>query len=173
MNKKNKAVQKNPDEVVIYTRNTLKDLPEEYEVRQNTRLLKEQCEKEEYEVSKIYYERSSLDSNNPKPVLRQMLKDAASSSWGSVVVRDVLTLSTDGAELQRIERELAGYGVQLISEYEPFDTSTELGLRVFKCMCKLINTDTRRMAAIQDIPISYVAGWEIHRENERRESIVK
>lgn len=173
MNKKNKAVQKNPDKVVIYTRNTLKDLPEEYEVRQNTRLLKEQCEKAEYEVSKIYYERSSLDSNNFKPVLRQMLKDAASSSWGTVVVRDVLTLSRDGAEIQRIERELAECGVQLMSEYEPFDTSTELGLRVFECMCKLINTDTRRIAAIQDIPMSLVAGWEIQGEDEGRESIVK
>ncbi|MGX9806128.1 hypothetical protein ACV3PA_02715 [Exiguobacterium acetylicum] len=64
-------------------------------------------------------------------------------------------------ELSRLERELIKDDVELFSEFENVDISTLEGRKVFECMCQLINTKHVRLAAIQEIPLSQVAKWQI------------
>lgn len=167
MIKNYEIVQQNQDNLVIYTRNTSWTQPEGYRVHRNNQVLKDKCERAGYQVSRVYLEPSSESPYKVRPVLKQMLKDAARGLFGVVVVWDVFTLSPDGEELQQIERELARYGVEIFSVMEPFDTSTGEGLRVFEYMCKLLNTRHLRLAAMQGIPLSLVARWLIEDEKKK------
>lgn len=161
---KYEIVQQNKGNLVIYTRNTSWTQPEGYRVHRNIQILKDKCEREGYQISRVYSESSSESPYKVRPVLKQMLKDAASGLFGVVVVWDVFTLSPDGEELQQIERELAEYGVEICSATEYFDTSTEEGVKVFKYMCKLLNTKHLSLSAMQGIPLSQVASWLIEEE---------
>ncbi|OAS83103.1 recombinase family protein [Metabacillus litoralis] len=160
-------VQQNLSKLVIYTRNTSWTQPEGYRLNRSVQVLKGKCERAGYQVSRVYSEPSSISSNKVRPVLKQMLEDAAKGMFGVVAVWDVFSLTPDGEELQRIERELAKYGVKICSVMEPFDTSTEEGLRVFEYICKLLNTSHLRLAAMQGIPLSQVARWLIEDENKK------
>ncbi|MGD6960060.1 recombinase family protein [Rossellomorea aquimaris] len=167
MIKNYEIVQRNQDKLVIYTRNTSLEQPEGYRVHRNVQVLKDKCERVGYEVSRAYWEPSSTSSNKVRPVLKQMLKDAASGLFGVIVVWDVFTLSPDGEELQQIERELAVYGVELCSATEYFDVSTVEGMKVFEYMCKLLNTKHLSLSAMQGIPLSQVARWLIEDKNKK------
>ncbi|MCE4049908.1 recombinase family protein [Bacillus sp. Au-Bac7] len=157
--------KQNQDNLAIYTRNTSWTQPEGYRVYRNIQVLKDKCKRAGYQVNRVYSEPSSKYSNKVRPVLKQMLKNAADGLFKVVVVWDVFTLTPDGEELQRIERELARYGVKICSLKEHIDTSTAEGLRVFEYMCKLLNTRHLRLAAMQGIPLSQVASWLIEDEN--------
>ncbi|OXS60817.1 resolvase-like protein [Bacillus sp. V-88] len=161
------TAQQNQDKVVIYTKNTSWTQPEGYRIHRDVQILKDKYERVGYQVSRVYREPSSESHEKRRSVLKQMLRDAAEGLFGAVVVWDVFTFSPDGEELQQIERELARYGVEICSVTEPFDTSTEEGLRVFEYMCKLLNTRHLRLAAMQGIPLSQVARWLIEDENKK------
>ncbi|RTR25942.1 recombinase family protein [Robertmurraya yapensis] len=164
---RDEIAQQNQDKIVIYTRNTSWTQPEGYRIHRDVQVLKEKCERVGYQVSRVYMEPSSESHEKRREVLKQMLKDAAEGLFGVVVVWDVYTLSPDGEELQQIESELARYGVEICSVLEPFDTSTEEGVRVFEYICKLLNTRHLRLAAMQEIPLSQVARWLIEDENKK------
>jgi DNA invertase Pin-like site-specific DNA recombinase len=161
------TAQQNQDKIVIYTRNTSWTQPEGYRIHRDVQVLKDKCERVGYQVSRVYWEPSLESHEKRRKVLQQMLKDAAEGLFRVVLVWDVFTLSPDGEELQKIERELARYGVEICSVTEPFDTSTGEGLRVFEHMCKLLNTRHLRLAAMQGIPLSLVAGWLIEDETKK------
>ncbi|MGM2457246.1 recombinase family protein [Bacillus cereus group sp. BceL015] len=164
---KYEIVQQNKGNLVIYTRNTSWTQPEGYRVHRNNQVLKDKCERAGYQVIRVYSEPSSESPYKVRPVLKQMLKDAASGLFGVVVVWDLFTLSPDGEELQQIERELAEYDVELCSATEYFDTSTEEGVKVFEYMCKLLNTKHLSLSALQGIPLSQVARWLIEDDNKK------
>lgn len=164
---RDETAQQNQDKIVIYTRNTSWNQPEGYRIHRDVQVLKDKCERVGYQVSRVYWEPSSESHEKRRKVLQQMLKDAAEGLFGVVLVWDVFTITPDGKELKQIERELARYGVEICSVTEPFDTSTEEGLRVFEYMCKLLNTRHLRLAAMQGIPLSLVAGWLIEDENKK------
>lgn len=164
---RDETAQQNQDKIVIYTRNTSWTQPEGYRIHRDVQVLKDKCERYGYQVSRVYREPSSESHEKRRKVLKQMLKDAAEGLFGVVVVWDVFTLSPDGKELLRIERELARYGVEICSVTEPFDTTVEEGLIVFEYMCKLLNTRHLRLAAMQGIPLSLVARWLIEDENKK------
>ncbi|MEK3857499.1 recombinase family protein [Cytobacillus sp. FSL H8-0458] len=164
---RDETAQQKQDKIVIYTRNTSWTQPEGYRIHRDVQVLKEKCERVGYQVSRVYREPSSESHEKRRKVLKQMLKDAAEGLFGVVLVWDVFTLTPDGKELKQIERELARYGVEICSVTEPFDTSTEEGLRVFEYMCKLLNTRHLRLAAMQGIPLSLVARWLIEDENKK------
>ncbi|MCA0151355.1 recombinase family protein [Rossellomorea vietnamensis] len=164
---RDETVQQNQHKMVIYTRNTSWTQPEGYRIHRNVQVLKDKCERVGYQVSRVYWEPSSETHEKRSNVLKQMLKDAAEGLFGVVAVWDVFMLSPDGEELQQVERELARYGVEICSVTEPFDTSTEEGLRVFEYMCKLLNTRHLRLAAMQGIPLSQIARWLIEDENKK------
>ncbi|MDW4528783.1 recombinase family protein [Rossellomorea marisflavi] len=167
MKNNNGNTQNNHKKVAVYTRNTSMTQPYEYHIHRDVQTIIAKCERAGLEVSRVYREPSSLITDKERSELKKMLVDASEGHFGSVVVSDVFTLSPDGEELLKIERELAGYDVELFSLKEYIDTSTEEGLRVFKCMCKLLNTKHLRLAAMQDIPLSQVAYWHITAENKK------
>ncbi|WP_117161421.1 recombinase family protein [Paraliobacillus sp. X-1268] len=168
---RDKNTQQNQNKLVIFTRNTSSTQPMGYRVHRNVQVLIEKCERAGYQVNKVYSEPSLKSPNKVRPVLKQMLKDAANGYFGVVVVWDVFTLASDGDELQQIERELARYDVEICSLKEHIDTSTEEGLRVFEYMSKLLNTRHLELAAMQGIPLSQVATWLMEEENMKEGEI--
>ncbi|MEW4221070.1 recombinase family protein [Rossellomorea marisflavi] len=161
------TTQNNHNKVAVYTRNTSMTQPYEYHIHRDVQTVIAKCERAGLEVNRVYREPSSLITGKERSELKKMLIDASEGHFGSVVVSDVFTLSPDGEELLEIERELARYDVELFSLKEYFDTSTEEGLREFKCMCKLLNTKHLRLAAMQGVPLSLVARWLIEDENKK------
>jgi DNA invertase Pin-like site-specific DNA recombinase len=161
---KDENVQQNQSKLVIYTRNTSWTQPEGYRLNRSVQVLKEKCERAGYQVSRVYSEPSSISPNKVRPVLKQMLRDAANGLFGVVLVWDVFTLTPDGEELQQIERELARHDIEICSLKEHINTSTVEGLREFEYMCKLLNTRHLKLAAMQGIPLSQVARWLIEDE---------
>lgn len=148
-------MQKNQQKIVIYIRNTAWEQPEGHRLYRNVQVLKDKYEQAGYKISKIYYEPSTLSDKNERPALQQLLKDAAKGLFWVVLVWDVFTLTSDGEELQLIERELARHDVELCSATESFDTSTEEGKKVFEYMCHLIRHE--HLATKQDISLSALA----------------
>lgn len=145
----------NEQNIVIYTRNTSWEQPEGHRLHRSVQVLRDRYERAGYEISKIYYEPSTLTGDKERPALKKLLKDAANGLFGVVLVWDVFTLSSDGEELQLLERELGHHDVELSSATESFDTSTEEGRKVFKYMCHLLQYE--HLASKQDIPLSALA----------------
>ena len=135
MNKQNETINQN--KVVIYTRNTSWEQPIGRRLYRNIQVLKDKYERADYEISKVYFEPSSISNKKMRPVLRELLEDAANVYFGVVLVWDVFSLTSNGEELLHIEKELHGYNVELCSATEDFDTSTKEGEKVFEYMCHL------------------------------------
>ncbi|MGP4107942.1 recombinase family protein [Virgibacillus sp. L01] len=147
--------------IVIYTRNTAMEQPEGHRLYRDVKLLKNKYERLGYEIHKIYYEPSYLGETKEKTILQRLLKEAANGLFGVVLVWDVFTLTSEGEELQLIERELARYDVELCSATESFDTSTEEGNKVFGHMCFLLKHE--HLATKQDVSLSTLARLIISR----------
>lgn len=164
----NETIQQNQYKIVIYIRNTSWEQPEGHRLHRNVQILKSKYERAGYEISKVYSEPSLELDKNERPVLQQLLNEAASGLFGVVLVWNVFTLTSNGDELQRIERELAGNDVELCSATEEFDTSTEEGREVFNCMCSLLQYE--HLTTKQDIPLSALANMIVKRRPEREAS---
>lgn len=155
----------NQPKIAIYTRNTVFEQPVEYRLHQDVHVLRDKYKKEGYEISKIYCEPSSTSDKKKRPALQKLLEDAANGLFDVVLVWDIFTLSSNGEELQLIERELARHDVELCSATEAFDLTTEEGRKVFEYMCKLLDTNHLSLSALQGIPLSQVARWFLEDES--------
>lgn len=145
----------NRQKIVIYTRNTAWEQPIGHRLHRNVQVLRDKYERTGYEISKIYCEPSSTSDEKRRPALQQLLEDATKGLFWVVLVWDVFTLTSDGEELQLIERELARHDVEICSATEAFDTSTEEGRGVFEYMCQLLQYE--HLATKQDISLSALA----------------
>ncbi|WBX81516.1 recombinase family protein [Virgibacillus salarius] len=155
MKNKTNNVQQNQYKLVIYTRNTSWEQPIGRRLHRNIQILKDKYERLGYKISKVYSEPSPNFNKKERPVLRQLLKDAASGLFEVVLVWDVFTLTDNGAELQQIERELTSYDVELCSATEQFDTSTSEGQLHFQQMMSLLEYE--HLACKRDISLSSLA----------------
>ncbi|WP_181347384.1 recombinase family protein [Thalassobacillus sp. CUG 92003] len=168
MNNPNEIAQQNLPNIVIYSRDSSKSHPlKQKRQKQSVQELKAMYEQAGYSISNIYLEPFLTSYEKERPVLQQMIKDAASGLFHVVLVWDVFTLASNGEQLQQIERELTSYGVEICSSTEEFDTSTHKGKKVFECMCKLLNTDHLYFSALQSIPLSQVARWFLEDDSKK------
>ncbi len=145
----------NQQKIVIYTRNTSWEQPIGYRLHRNIQVLRGNYERAGYEISKIYYESSSISGEKRRAALQQLLDDAEKGLFRVVLVWDVFTLTSNGEELQLIERELARHDVELCSATEAFDIFTEEGREVFDYMCHLLQYE--HLTTKQDISLSSLA----------------
>lgn len=151
MNNQSKTINQN--KIVIYTRNTSWEQPIGHRLHRNIQVLKDKYERAGYKIGKVYVEPSS--NKKTKPVLRQLLEDAANGHFGVVLVWDVFSLTSNGEELLHIEKELCSYDVELCSATEDFDSSTKEGKKIFEYMCLLLRHE--HLACKLDINLSLLA----------------
>lgn len=161
------TIPQNHKKIAIYTRNTSWTQPKGYRIHRDIQVLKNKCERAGLRINKTYFDPSSTSDSHRSYVLVEMLKDAFCGCFNTLVIWDVFTLHHDGEVLQKIERTLAEYGVEICSLREHIDTSTDEGLKVFECMCKLFDTEHFTLSAMQGIPLSQVARWLIEDEKKK------
>ena len=106
----------NQQKIVIYTRNTACEQPVGHRLHRDIQVLRNKYERAGYEISKVYCEPSSLSDNKERPVLKQLLGDAAKGLFWVVLVWDVFSLTSDGEELQLIEASLLDMTLNFVQQ---------------------------------------------------------
>ncbi|WWU64750.1 recombinase family protein [Clostridium baratii] len=126
----------NRKKVAIYARvSTVEQAEEGYSIDEQDRLLREYCEKQEWEIYRTYSERgiSGKDIKH-RPELKQMLKDSEENKFDMVLVWKINRLSRKLADILKMVEIFEKNNVTFKSYSEPFETNTPAGKMQFQMM---------------------------------------
>ncbi|WP_338631020.1 recombinase family protein [Clostridium baratii] len=126
----------NRKKVAIYARvSTVEQAEEGYSIDEQDRLLREYCEKQEWEIYRTYSDRgiSGKDIKH-RPELKQMLKDSEENKFDMVLVWKINRLSRKLADILKMVEIFEKNNVTFKSYSEPFETNTPAGKMQFQMM---------------------------------------
>ena len=89
--------------------------------------LKSYCERNDYEIYKIYRDEGISGSKTSRPELDQMLQDMRNKFFSAVIVWKFDRLGRSTAHLLQVLEELKNKNVRLIATSQNIDTSTTMG----------------------------------------------
>jgi DNA invertase Pin-like site-specific DNA recombinase len=89
--------------------------------------LKEYCERNNYEIYKIYKDEGISGAKTSRPQLDLMLQDMRNKSFDAVVVWKFDRLGRSTAHLLQVLEEMKNKGVRLIATSQNIDTETPMG----------------------------------------------
>ena len=122
--------------VAIYCRvSTIEQAEEGYSIDEQNRLLSEYCEKQGWEIYKVYSDRgiSGKDIKH-RPELKQMLKDSEDKKFDMVLVWKINRLSRKLTDVLKMVELFERNNVTFKSYSEPFETNTPACKMQFQIM---------------------------------------
>lgn len=122
--------------VAIYCRVSTEEQAEEgYSIGEQERLLRDYCEKNQYQVTEIYSDAgiSGKDISH-RPAMRKLLQDATEKKFNLVISWKINRLSRKLIDAIKIVDTLEKYGITYRSFSEPFETDTPAGKMQFQMM---------------------------------------
>src|SRR3989338_1716145 len=123
MNCKGESLKMTNEKVAIYLRVSTSDqttLNQEIE-------LKEYCERNNYEIYKIYKDEGVSGSKESRPQLDLMLQDMRNKMFSAVIVWKFDRLGRSTKHLLQVLEELKNKNVRLIATSQNIDTNTPMG----------------------------------------------
>jgi len=109
--------------VALYVRVSRQD----QKLEQQEASLKEFCEREDYEIFKIYKEQGISGMKTSRPQLDLMLQDMRQGKFNAVVVWKFDRLGRSTQHLLQVLEELKNRKIRLIATSQNIDTSTSMG----------------------------------------------
>lgn len=98
---------------------------------ENQRLeLEKHCARMDWQISKMYVDEGISGKNTKRPALQQMLKDASTGKFETLVVWKIDRLARSVIDLLNILNSLTAYGVDFISTTQSIDTTNPMGKMV-------------------------------------------
>lgn len=122
--------------VALYCRvSTLEQAEEGYSIDEQERLLREWCEKMDYEVYRCYSDRgiSGRDIKH-RPALKELLSDSEEKKFNMVISWKINRVSRKLADVLKIVDILEKNNITFKSYSEPFETDTPAGKMQFQMM---------------------------------------
>lgn len=122
--------------VAIYSRvSTIEQAEEGYSIDEQQRLLKEWCNKMDYEVYNCYADRgiSGKDIKN-RPAIKELLSDAEERKFDMVLSWKINRISRKLEDVLKIVNILENNNISFKSYSEPFETNTPAGKMQFQMM---------------------------------------
>ena len=122
--------------IAIYCRvSTISQAEEGYSIDEQDRLLREYCEKQDWDIYRTYSDRGISGKNiQNRPELKQMLKDSEENKFDMVLVWKINRLSRKLADVLKMVELFEKNNVTFKSYSEPFETNTPAGKMQFQMM---------------------------------------
>ena len=122
--------------VALYTRvSSVEQALEGFSIHEQERLLKEYCEKNDYEVYRVYSDKGISGKNiKDRPELKELLKDAEEKKFDMVISWKINRISRKLADVLKIVDILEKNNITFKSYSEPFETDTPAGKMQFQMM---------------------------------------
>ena len=122
--------------VAIYARvSSIEQAMEGFSIHEQERLLKEYCEKHNYEVYRVYSDRGISGKNiKDRPELKELLKDAEEKRFDMVISWKINRISRKLSDVLKIVEILEKNNITFKSYSEPFETDTPAGKMQFQMM---------------------------------------
>jgi site-specific DNA recombinase len=134
--------------VAIYARvSTTEQAEEGYSIDEQSRLLREWCDQQGYEVYNVYADRGISGKNiTGRPSLQQLLNDSKKGKFDIVLVWKTNRLSRDILDTLKIVKVFEKHGVLFKSYTENFETETPQGQMQLHLMAMLAEYERKNIA---------------------------
>lgn len=133
-------IQSEPQKkAAVYARvSTMEQAEEGYSIDEQTRVLREWCEREGYIVYKEYVDRGKSGKNiKGRPALQQLLSDAQQKTFDVVLVWKMNRFSRKSLDLLSIVDKLKGKNIGFRSYTEKYETESPSGVLQFQMMAAI------------------------------------
>lgn len=121
--------------VVLYARVSTDEQAEEgYSISGQIRVLREYCEKNNYQIINIYKDEGFSGKSLDRPSLKELIKDSESKQFDMVMVWRISRLSRKQLDFLTVVDHLEKKNISLFSFNENIDASTPAGKAMFQMM---------------------------------------
>ncbi|MDD5354092.1 MAG: recombinase family protein [bacterium] len=133
--------------VALYTRVSTEDQAKEgYSLEVQREYLESFCQREGYEIYKVYSDDGISGYSAERPALKEMFAGAKAKRFELILVYKIDRFSRNLKDLLNLVDELCTYGVGFKSASEPFDTTTSAGKLMFQQLGSFAEFERNRLA---------------------------